>query len=109
MTDPANQLVGYQVNFKHLEMGAFLFNHDIPSCRSTIAIPVHAFSDLYDGPVYEENRRGSDECPEYCLHQENLERCLARCECAFVREVLQILREWPKESPIAHDSPNRHS
>ncbi len=90
------ELIGYQVNFGHLELGYFLFNH--LTCESTIAIPAGLFKDLYDGPVFAEQLIGSDSCPDYCRHNEILEACEAQCECAYVREILQILRNWPKEA-----------
>jgi hypothetical protein len=95
LADPAIELVGYQVSFKNLKLGFFLFNH---SCKSTIAIHAGEFTDLYDGPVFEERHVGDDLCPGQCLHQSNLRRCPVHCECAYVREVLHIVQEWPKET-----------
>ena len=92
LSDPCLEIIGYQAHFKELTAGYFLFNH---SCQGTLAISVREFEDLYDGPVYAERKRGTDECPQYCLHQEELARCPARCECAFVREIIQIIRRWP--------------
>lgn len=37
-----------------------------------------------------------DDCPGYCLHADELAPCPASCECAFVRDVLQLVREHPK-------------
>ncbi len=94
LTDPANQIVGYQVCFDAPTAGFFLFNH---SCEGTLAILVEEFEDLYDGPIYQERKTGTAECPEYCLHKEELARCPAECECAFVREIIQRVRAWPKQ------------
>jgi hypothetical protein len=94
LDDPATELVGYQVNFENLGLGFFLFNH--MTCRSTIAIPAGQFRGLYTGPVFEENMAGSENCPEYCLHETRLTRCLEQCECAYIREIIQIIRDWPK-------------
>ncbi len=90
------ELVGYQANFRRLELGYFLFNH--LTCESTIAIPAGLFKDLFDGSVFAERLIGSDSCPGFCLHHEILEACEEQCECAYVREILQILRNWPKEA-----------
>jgi hypothetical protein len=54
------------------------------------------FRHLYDGPVYAERATGTADCPEYCLYVAELGACLAKCECAYVREILQIVRQWPK-------------
>jgi hypothetical protein len=95
LSDPGIEIIGYQACFKNLTAGSFLFNH---SCAGTLAILVEEFQDLYDGPVYEERKTGTDKCPQYCLHNEELARCPARCECAFVREIIQLVRGWPKNS-----------
>lgn len=83
-------IVGYQVSFKDIEKGLFLFNH---SCKSTIAVEVHAFADLYDGPIYQERATGGEDCPGLCLHKNKLGPCPARCECAYAREILQLLKQ----------------
>ena len=96
LTDPALVLIGYQASFQYLAAGFFLFNHEREDCRTTLAVPAGDFFDLYAGPLFEERLAGSKECPAYCLQQNELARCPARCECAFVREVLQIVKDWPK-------------
>jgi hypothetical protein len=96
LEDPDVQLVGYQVNLDALELGLFLFNH--LSCRTTLAIPAGDMTDLYDGPVFEERKTGTKECPKYCLYVEELGRCFAKCACAYVREVLDIVARWPKRT-----------
>jgi hypothetical protein len=90
LRDPSIVVIGYQVDFEELRLGYFLFNHE--RCRTTIALRAREFLDLYDGPVFSERRTGSDECPGYCLRSDELARCPVACECAFVREVLQIVR-----------------
>lgn len=94
LSDPNIELVGYQVSFKNLKLGYFLFNH---SCKSTIAIHAGEFADLYDGPIFKERHTGDASCLGYCMHKSNLRPCPVQCECAYVREVLQIVKEWPKE------------
>jgi hypothetical protein len=87
------KVIGYQVHFEELTAGLFLFNH---SCLTTLAVPAARFQDLYQGPVFTERATGSSQCPQYCLHQEELTACPAHCECAYVREIIQIIRNWPK-------------
>lgn len=94
LNDPGTQLVGYQVNFENLELGFFLFNHE--TCRSTIGIPAGHFRDLYRGTVFKVNLAGTQNCPEYCLHEDQLLPCPEQCECAYVREIIQIIRDWKK-------------
>ena len=88
------QLVGYQANFRELELGLILFRHR--ACKTTMALPAGYFSDLYGGKTFALPLTRTSACPEYCLHKEELRPCPAECECAYVREVLQIIRQWPK-------------
>lgn len=82
-------IVGYQARFESLKAGIFMFNH---SCRGTLALDVDSFADLYDGPIFTKRFTGSDDCPEYCQHKSNLLPCPTECECAFVREIIQRLK-----------------
>lgn len=93
LSDPDVRLVGYQVNYGDLQAGFFLFNH---SCRTTLAVRASAFSSLHDGPIFRTRATGTASCPGYCVHESALEPCPARCECAYVRTVLQKVKDWPK-------------
>jgi len=93
LDDPEVELIGYQANFKHLETGLFLFNHLL--CKGTFAIQAKEFSDLYTGPVYNNSLFGSDFCLGYCLDQGNLHACSRSCEYAYIREIMQIIKNWP--------------
>jgi hypothetical protein len=95
LADNDVDLVGYQVNFSNLELGFFLFNH--LTCQSTFAVPAGLFKDLYDGPVFSEPLTGSEQCPGHCQHKDILSTCQAKCEGAYVRKIMQIVRDWPKE------------
>ncbi len=83
-------LIGYQANFVCLEKGLFLFNH---SCQGTMSLGVYEFADLYQGPIFHERKTGFKACPNYCLHANLLNPCLAKCECAYVREIIQLLKK----------------
>ncbi|MBI5558683.1 MAG: hypothetical protein HY885_13710 [Deltaproteobacteria bacterium] len=99
LADPSLSLLGYQVSFKELETGFFLFSH---ACRNTIGLRVKQFQNLYDGVIFTEKLTGSRECPGYCLNMKELKRCPSHCECAYVREIMQIIMSWPKDgdSPV---------
>jgi hypothetical protein len=97
LADPAIKYIGYQAHFKALTTGLLYFNHH---CKTTIALEVAQFRDLYSGPVFSERKTGGDECPGHCLHRNNVEPCPAQCECAFVRELIQIIVSWPKAEPL---------
>ncbi len=93
LQDPDINLVGYQVHFKKLNTGLLLFDH---SCGANLSLKVELFVDLYSGTVFRNNLAGTKECPEYCLRQGELRDCPARCECVFVRKIIQIIKNWPK-------------
>ena len=96
LSDPMIEIIGYQVRFDNLKLGFFLFLHNVPECGTTLTIKAGEFSDLYDGPIYEEPLTNTGECPEYCLNKEDLRPCPAKCACAYVREVSQIIKNWTK-------------
>lgn len=93
LDDPDIVIAGYQVHFEELSEGLFLFNH---SCKGTISLRAGLFRDLYDGPIFEARLTGTDDCPEYCLIKHELRPCPAKCECAYVREIIQLIMAWPK-------------
>jgi hypothetical protein len=99
LNDSDLQLIGYQVNFENLAQGLLLFNHD--TCKTTLAIRAFQLKDLYDGPVFGERKTGQEGCSGYCLRNSELATCPAECECAWVRGLLQVVREWPKSASIA--------
>lgn len=91
--DKEVSLVGYQAHFEELTEGLFLFNH---VCLATMTLKAGLFKDLYDGPMFESRLTGTDECPGYCLVKKELKACPAKCECAYVREIIQLVLFWPK-------------
>ena len=95
LQDSRLELIGYQVNFGELELGYFLFNHLI--CQSTIAVPAGLFKDLYEGPIFSDRKTDTENCPGYCEDKDILDPCAQECECAYVREIVQIVRNWPKD------------
>ena len=97
LSDQNLELNGYQADFEKLEYGLFYFTHQTPDCRSTMALQTVDFLDLYTGTRYSERRTGEAECPGYCLDRDQLNRCDALCECAFFREIIQLIRERQKK------------
>jgi hypothetical protein len=93
LEDPQLELIGYQADFEDVALGLFLFNHR--RCGTTLAIRSGLFADLYHGPRHCTRRAGSESCPGLCLRSCELAPCPADCECAWVREVLQVIRNWP--------------
>lgn len=93
LSDPRVRLAGYQVHFDELGLGLFYFDH---ACGTTLVTTVGDFRHLYDGPAYTTRKTGTEECPEYCLNKRELRPCPAECDCAQVRETLQLIHHWPK-------------
>jgi hypothetical protein len=102
LMDKSLEIIGYQANFKKLTAGLFYFNH---SCRGTLALQAFLFGDLYEGPMFTERATGGDTCPGHCLHREELSPCPAECECAFVREIIQLIKE--KKVPFTAGNENK--
>lgn len=82
-------LVGYQAHFEELTLGLFLFNH---ICKTTLSLPAEEFTDLYNGPVFSEWKTGKEECPGHCLKSSSLDPCVTKCEGAYIRETIQIIK-----------------
>ena len=94
LMDSNIELVGYQVEFEELTLGLLLFNH---TCGTTLSIYAKEFTDLYNGPVFEYRAVGGVDCPGYCLRPDSIEPCPVQCECAYIREVLQLIAVYKKD------------
>ena len=92
LDDNSLDLDGYLTDFDKLEWSLFLFTHNQENCFSTLAIQAKDFLSLFSGKRYTERRAGMAECPGYCLDENQLDRCDAFCECAFNREIIQIIK-----------------
>ena len=103
LSDPNIVIIGYQVNFEKLQLGYFLFNHT--TCQTTLAIHAADFVDLYHGPIYSERKSGTAECESHCLHRDDLGQCSAKCECSYIREIIQIVRKWSQCKDCPSDLP----
>lgn len=97
ISDPSLKLNGYTAHFKKLERGMFFFTHSVQNCKTTMALEVSHFQNLYTGIRYTQKRARMDDCPGYCLDKTQLNRCDAYCECAFAREISNILKNYPKK------------
>lgn len=95
-SDPEVALVGYQALGPDPEEGMLLFNH-LGGCGTTMGMWVSKFEDMWSGTRHAELLRHSDACERHCYHTNDLERCSNSCSGAWVREVLQVVRHWPKD------------
>ncbi len=100
LSDPGVDLTAYQASFVDLVAGVFLFRH---RCDGLLTLHAGEFTDLYHGPIFAIPLTGSEGCPGYCLRQDELRPCPARCECAYVREILRIVTNWPKHEAVGRE------
>jgi hypothetical protein len=98
LADPNIRLEGYQVNFGDLTAGIFIFTHSTMKCGTSLGLEAGRFADLYKGAIFEERMEGTRDCSGMCNHSGVLDPCRKKCECAFVREILQIVRNWKKNA-----------
>jgi len=63
---------------------------------TTMALEVIKFDDLYKGTRYGMTLTETEECSGYCLDMNELSACSAECKYAYVRDIIQIIRKWPK-------------
>ena len=96
LSDPKVVLAGYQVPFDDLEGGLFFFTHRDDECGTTLAISVKDFLPLNDLPLLAERDTKLCTGSEFCVRHGALSRHPVKCECAWVRDILQIIREWKK-------------
>jgi len=93
ISDVNLEIIGYKADFEKLEYGMFFFNHKASECNSTLTINAGQFFNLYEGPVYKERLAGTKQCSGLCINKDNLDQCNNQCECAFVREVINIIKK----------------
>jgi len=48
---------------------------------------------MHTGENYTERRTDQEDCPGYCRNEKFLGRCEAKCECAYVRNIIQVIRK----------------
>ena len=97
LSDSSIDIIGYTANFEDLKLGILLFNHLQENCQTTMGIKAEEFLDLYKGKIFEVRNTGLEGCLEYCFNKCELRPCPAKCECAYIREIIQILKAWPKK------------
>ena len=95
LNDPEVAIIGYQMHFKSLRKGILLFNH---TCKGTFGIKAEFFQDLYPEKEYKKNFFGTNECKQLCTNESDLTRCPNDCECSWVREIIQVIKNWHEEA-----------
>lgn len=96
LADPELKLAGYQAHFEDLLGGLFLFSHQHEGCYTTMAIPVGQFVSLSTLPILNTRTKHPDGCSDLCMREGTFDPCPIKCECSWVREILQIINTWPK-------------
>ena len=93
LQDPNLEIVEYWADLNDISAGAFIFFH---TCGSNLSLSIRNFNGLYEGPIFNVRANQAEECPGYCLHKDNLRPCEVKCECAYVRNIIGIIKNWPK-------------
>ncbi len=93
LEDISLDLNGYQVAYEEVELGLFYFTHKVKGCHTTLALRAETFYDLNSNMPHETLKKGSEDCPGYCHDKDQLDHCEVQCEGAFVREIIQIIKE----------------
>ena len=97
LADPTVNLKGYQANFDSLEEGLFYFVHNDEGCGTTMAIPVKAVKKLSDLPLLAPSAGHPPKgCKGLCLNEHDLSNCPETCNCKWVRDIMQTIRNWKK-------------
>jgi hypothetical protein len=97
LSDPSIRIIGYTANFENLKLGILFFNHRKNNCETTMGIKAGKFVDLYKGEIFQVRNTKLEGCPKYCFRKFDLRPCPAKCECASIREIIQIIKSWPKK------------
>ncbi len=102
--DPNVKLLGYQMNFSDIGSGLLYFNHSGSNCKTTFAIKVSEFKEMYDGPEYSENMMAENDCPMYCLRRSELRSCGLPCSVAFIREIMMNITDINSQVTVSAGS-----
>ena len=92
LCDDSTKITAYEADFKNLDQGTFVFYHS--TCGVIFSLQASKFRDLYDGHVYTERKTDTENCPDYCKNPDELKPCQEECECAYVREIIQVISDW---------------
>ena len=98
LSDPEVQLAGYQAHFDDLLGGLFLFSHVHDDCYTTLGLPVGKFVSLSTMPILTKRTVEPPDCPGLCMREGALSPCPVKCECNWVRDVLQTIKNWPQQA-----------
>jgi len=94
LADPEMEQAGYQVNFVDLKGGLFYFTHHRDGCGTTLAIPVGKFTSLSARTLLAaRGEQPGGKCPGSCVRKGDMDPCPVECECVWVREVMQVIKE----------------
>jgi hypothetical protein len=89
--------LGYQTHYSDGFKSVILFLHDVPECRTTLAIPITNILDLIPGFDLMENKMLSEKCRGLCLRDPSLEPCdNNNCRNTLVRNFIRDLYKKKK-------------
>jgi hypothetical protein len=69
------------------------FDHDIPSCGTTFAVPTESFRQFISESIPQDDLYGTADCGEHCNKIEDIADCHRPCRNAPFRRFLRRLME----------------
>lgn len=99
LTDPAIELLGYQVDTIHCKDGLILFNH---RCQTTLAIKLSLLGDLCVAKICPHKKNGRGYRPSASLRSKAFPAAPQTDQESHVSEILKIVRAWPKRVTSQH-------
>lgn len=84
--------LGFQAHFLDGNKSVCLFQHQVPNCQTTLAVPVILFADVIPGFIQSDDALFSNSCRGICLTDNRLIPCdHPYCRNALVRRFVQKL------------------
>ena len=72
----------------------YMFQHETPNCRSSIAVPVEAFKEFIVKPVPDRVLALSECCEQHCVNLHDLGNCQQPCHfTSFRRFLFQMIEK----------------
>jgi len=84
---------GYQANFVNPEAGFIMVTHNRKECQTSITISAEVLRRFYYGPTIKDLYIDHETCMMFCLNNNLLEYCDAKCSMSWIRSVLNYLKD----------------
>ncbi len=96
---PEIEPIGMQLDDTNLKFNYYYFNHNDPSCGSTLLVPITEFIPLIHEPIPGSIAAGEEGCGRHCLDVQDLSNCTNECHHAPFRRFLLEMIERKSKNP----------